>query len=140
KSLFECMEIYIKSLSRPPAGIAKLKLIIKLVTVLFVTTVLPVSAYTYGQTIKMRKNNINLVEVFKEIRKQTDYDFLYSDKMMKEAKPVNSDLRNASIEEALLKAFAGQPFIYTIRAKTIVIQESLAPALAASEIRQNIIR
>lgn len=134
------MEIYIKSLSRPPAGITNIKLIVKLMMILFVTTVLPVSAYTYAQTVTLKRSNINLVEVFQEIRKQTDYDFLYSDKMMKEAKPVSIDLQNASIDEALMKAFEGQPFVYTIRAKTIVVQEDQNRVIPSAELVQNAIR
>ncbi len=131
------MEFYFKSLSRAPVGMAKSKLIIKLITILLVTTIFPVSAYTYGQTVTLKKNNINLVDVFKEIRRQTDYDFLYSDKVMKEATPVSIDLRNVSIEEALLKIFEGQPFVYTIKANTIVIQESQPQAGATVQAQQS---
>lgn len=133
----KCMKCYFKSFSRPPVGIAKSMLIMKLTGVLLLTTIWPVGAITYGQTVTIRKNNIDLVDVFKEIRKQTDYDFLYSDKMMKRAKPVDIDLRNASIDETLSQVFAGQPFIYTIKAKTIVVQESHTQILAAGEVIQS---
>lgn len=106
-----------------PVGVTRSMLIIKLITVFIVVAAVQVYARSYGQTVTIQKRNTSLVEVFKEIRKQTDYDFLYSDQMMRRAKPVSLDLREASIEEALVWVFSGQPFVYTIKAKTIVVQE-----------------
>lgn len=116
------MEIFMKSWLQFPRENVRKRLMLKLLALLMLTTSFPVSAVTLAQTFTYKKENAKLVDVFKEIRKQTDYDFLYSDLMMEGARPVNVHLQNATIEETLQAVFAGQPFIYTVQANTIVVQ------------------
>lgn len=94
----------------------------RLIFLLLTTSIVLLSTFAYGQRVTLKKSNTELVTIFKEIRKQTGYDFLYSDRIMKDAKPVNLTLENASVEEALRKAFVGQPFVYTIEKKTILVK------------------
>ncbi|HTM98316.1 MAG TPA: carboxypeptidase-like regulatory domain-containing protein, partial [Pedobacter sp.] len=94
----------------------------KLIIVLLTATFLQVSASTYAQNVTLRQKNAKLVSIFKQIRKQTGYDFIYSDRLMENAGVVNLNLSNVSIIEALNKAFENQPFLYEIENKTIVVK------------------
>lgn len=116
------MNFYFKSLCRPSGGMAKILIAMKLIIVLLTTAILQVNASTYGQSVTLKKSNTTLVDVFKEIRKQTGYDFFYSDKMMEGAKLVNIELKDATLENALKTLFSHQPFIYTIESKVIIVK------------------
>ncbi|WP_316836605.1 SusC/RagA family TonB-linked outer membrane protein [Pedobacter nutrimenti] len=116
------MNFYFKSLCKPPAGVAKILLVMKLTIVLLTAGFLQLSASTYSQSVTLKKKKATLVSVFKEIRKQTGYDFVYSDRMMDNAGLIDVDFNNISVIEALNKAFSDQPFLYEIDKKTIVVK------------------
>ena len=58
-----------------------------------------------------------------QIRKQTGYDFFYSQGIMENAKPVNINLSKVNIEKALEICFKDQPLMYTIENKIVTIRE-----------------
>ncbi|HEY9195482.1 MAG TPA: secretin and TonB N-terminal domain-containing protein, partial [Mucilaginibacter sp.] len=100
----------------------------KLSIILLVATILQVSAKSYAQKITLSEKEAPLEKVLKEIREQSGYDFFYNSKLIKEANPVSINVRNMELEEVLKMAFSGQPFIYTINDKTIIIRSKPTPA------------
>ncbi|WP_285008812.1 SusC/RagA family TonB-linked outer membrane protein [Pedobacter faecalis] len=116
------MKFYIKSLYRPKAGMAKILLVMKLIIVLLTTAILQVSASSYGQNVTLKRDNTELVKIFTELRKQTGYDFFYSDQMMEDAIPVTLHLKNVPIEKALELCFKDQPLSYTINNKIVTVK------------------
>lgn len=96
--------------------------IMKLTTILLVAACLQVSAKGYAQKVSLNQNNISLQKVFEEIRKQTGYQFFYADEVLKEAKRVSVNVKNASIEDVLNVCFKNQPLAYTISEKTIIVK------------------
>ena len=104
----------------------------KLTIVILMTAFLQVSAATYAQKISLSKRNIKIEEVFKEIKKQTDYDFFYDVEMLQKTASVDISVRNASIEEVLKKCFEGQPLTFVIESKTIVVKEKPEAAVTIS--------
>jgi TonB-linked SusC/RagA family outer membrane protein len=121
----------VPSLRIPPT----LLLMMRLTILMLCAGILQVSARTYGQKITLTQRNAPLVAVLKELRKQSGYDFLYSDKIMEQAKPVSLDVKNAGLEEVLERCFENQPLSYnienkivTIKAKTPSFLEKLAAA------------
>lgn len=79
-----------------------------------------------AQTVTISKSNAKIVDVFKEIRKQTGYDFVYTSRHISEAKPVTINLKNAPLENALAACFKDQPLSYSIQNKTIVVKQKEA--------------
>jgi len=118
------MIFYFKSLYRPRAGMAKLLLVMKITILILTTAILQVSASTYGQHVTLKERNASLSAIFTAIKKQTGYDFLYSDKTISNAKPITVDIKNSTIEQALKAIFNGQPLAYEIKANTVVITSS----------------
>jgi len=53
----------------------KLLLIMKMVIIIMTATFLQVSASSFGQKVTLTESNISLDKLFKQIRKQTGYDF-----------------------------------------------------------------
>jgi TonB-linked SusC/RagA family outer membrane protein len=125
---------------------AKILLVMRLIVVLLTTAILQVSASSYGQNVTLKQTNTSLVSVFTEIRKQTGYDFFYSDKMMDSAKPISVDLKNATIEEALKQIFAKQPLEYELKNNSVLVRpkeptflERLADRWAAIDVTGKVV-
>ncbi|MEZ2445675.1 TonB-dependent receptor [Chitinophaga sp. RCC_12] len=108
--------------------------LVKLSFSLVIFLSLQVSAVTYAQRVNLSEKQTPLREVFKEIKKQTGYNFLLNTEMLADARPVTLTLVNATLEEALNKCFEGQPFTYTINNNTIVVKRKAMPVVAAQEI------
>ena len=83
---------------------------------------LHVSANGFGQKITISQKNVSLEKVFKEIRKQSDYFFIYNNQNVEKASKVNIDVKDATIQEVLDQCFKLQPLTYTIVEKTIIIK------------------
>jgi TonB-linked SusC/RagA family outer membrane protein len=82
-----------------------------------------VSASTRAQKISINRTNASLKAILKEIRTQGDYDFVYTEGMLKDTRPVSIQLKNAELEDVLKAVFSTQPLTYTINRKTIVLNQ-----------------
>lgn len=80
-----------------------------------------IHAVAFAQKITVKKTEARLQNVFKELRKQSGYDFLYNEEIMKNIKPVSIDIKNASIEQALDSAFSDLPLKYAIHDRLVMI-------------------
>ncbi len=109
---------------------SKLLMTMKLTIILWVLGCLQVQAGGYAQNVSLSRKNAALTEVFKIIRKQTGYSFLYNDRTLSKAKKVTVDLRDVTLEEALQACFKEQPLTWSIENRTIVIKEKEAPVTA----------
>jgi TonB-linked SusC/RagA family outer membrane protein len=124
----------------------KILLVMKIIVLLLTTAILQVSASSYGQNVTLKQSNARLSTVLDEIRKQTGYDFFYSQGMMENAKLVNVTLSKVTIEEALEICFKNQPLSYTIENKIVTVKEKeptfldrIVSAFSAVDIRGKIV-
>lgn len=103
--------------------ILKYLLVMKLTFILLVTAFLQITLAddSYSQKISLSAKNSSLVNVFKEIRKQSGFDFFYTTSVINTAKPVSINVKNVEIEEVLEICFKGQPFTYSVDNQTIVL-------------------
>ncbi|TCC91137.1 SusC/RagA family TonB-linked outer membrane protein [Pedobacter hiemivivus] len=92
-----------------------------LTLIALIVVFLQVSQASKAQNITMSKKNVSLITVFKEIKKQSGYDFVYKYQMLKTGSPVSIDVRNRPLNEVLKKCFENQPFGYSIENKTVII-------------------
>lgn len=101
---------------------------INFVLILTVAALFEVSATGFGQNkITLSKSNASIIEIFKEIQSQSDCDFIYSNRMMVNAKKVTIRVKDALLSEVLQKCFENQPFTYSVENKTIIVKE-IAPS------------
>ncbi|MCF0054591.1 TonB-dependent receptor [Dyadobacter sp. CY356] len=107
-----------------PGG-SKLKIgrIMKLTALLFLIAFMQVSAGVYSQTVRLNENNSGLEKVFNEIRKQTGYNFLYNNRLLKNTLPVNIRVNGEELKSVLDRVFENQPLSYSIIDKTIVVKK-----------------
>jgi TonB-linked SusC/RagA family outer membrane protein len=96
--------------------------ILRLTVVLFLTLCFQAMATGYGQKITLSEKNAPIEKVFKEIRKQTGYQFLYTTRMVENARKVTIQVKDAELEDVLNRCFKEQPFTYEIKDKTIIIK------------------
>lgn len=101
---------------------AKLLRIMKLTTFLILTACLYAKADGYSQKISLSLENASVKKIFKSISDQSEYHFLYTNKVVSNARPVNIFVKNATIDEVLKICFEGQSLSYTIYEKTVIIK------------------
>jgi len=109
---------------------ARILLKVKLITFIIIATFLQVSASSFAQ-ISLREENASLEQVIQKIRRQTGYDFFYNAAAIKRAKPITVSLNNVSLNQALEACFAGQPLVYRVEEKSIIIQSQRETVVAA---------
>lgn len=101
-------------------------LIMKLTLVFLTAACLQVSARGYAQ-VTLAEKNVRLAKVFAQIKKQTGFVFWYEDRLLQNARNVDINVKNESVEHVLQICFQEQPLSYTVVGKTVVIKEKELP-------------
>ncbi|MCD0488587.1 SusC/RagA family TonB-linked outer membrane protein [Pedobacter sp. MC2016-14] len=100
----------------------KIFLIMKLVAIILFIVNLQVSATSFGQNVSISKNNISLKDAFKELRSQTGYFFIYNNEVLSKIDPVDINVKDVTIEQALITLLNGQPLSFSIEDKIITVK------------------
>ncbi len=95
----------------------------KLTVLLLLTACLEVSANGNAQNISLSLKNATLEKVFKEVNRQTGFQFFYQDELLQQAIKFDINVKNASIEQVLELCFKNQPLNFNITEKTIVVNK-----------------
>jgi len=95
----------------------------KLTLLLLLSVVLQTSARGYAQPVTLHVKAAPLLEVFKSIRQQTGYVFVFDLQMIDNAKPVSCSQDAAPLERILEEVFRDQPLTYSIVKKSIIIKK-----------------
>ncbi|MDR6784513.1 SusC/RagA family TonB-linked outer membrane protein [Pedobacter africanus] len=95
----------------------------KLTFILLLVFVLQLKANSFGQVVTISRTNASLIEIFKEIRTQTGYDFVYTSSQIKNANPVSIHVKEANLKDVLALCFKGQPLNYALKNKMIVVKQ-----------------
>lgn len=109
----------------------KLLLIMKLLSVFILGICMQVSATGNAQKVNLSEKNAPLQKIFRQIHRQTGYQFFYEDALLDKAGKVTVIVQNVSIEEALNAALKNLPLKFEIVNKAIVV--SAGPALSEEE-------
>ncbi|MCA6453747.1 MAG: SusC/RagA family TonB-linked outer membrane protein, partial [Chitinophagaceae bacterium] len=94
----------------------------KLATILLLATCLQVTANGIGQNVTLSRKGASLQKLFKEINRQTGYQFFYKDDLLNQAGKVDLQVTNAPLEDVLNICFRNLPITYSIVEKTIVVK------------------
>src|SRR6185312_9748524 len=103
--------------------LTKTLLVMKITVIILLAASLHVCATGYSQKITLSVKNASLEKVFKDIRKQSGYNFLYSYSDLKKAEPISLNVANSEITEVLNLCFKGQPLAYTIVDKVVIVKQ-----------------
>src|SRR5690625_3140244 len=100
----------------PPNGrfytFCKALLIMKLTLLFFIIATLNAFSASRAQTVNLTLKNASVEAAFTSIRKQTGYRFIYKERTLQKALPVNVVLRNEPLQSALKILFKDQPLEY----------------------------
>jgi TonB-linked SusC/RagA family outer membrane protein len=95
---------------------------INLSIAMLITCFVQIANAGIAQRINLSERNQKLTVIFEQIRKQTDYDFVYPKSLLKEAKTVTVSVKEGSLQEVLAACFRDQPFTYVIEEKTVIVR------------------
>ncbi len=105
-------------------GIKKLLQIMKLTLMLVVISVIGAFAsksYSQTKNLSLKLERATVKEVLSDIEKQSEFYFMYSEKIIDVNREVNINIKNQKIESVLKELFAGTEINYTIRDRIIVL-------------------
>ncbi|WP_316818723.1 SusC/RagA family TonB-linked outer membrane protein [Pedobacter nyackensis] len=95
---------------------------INLTTILFIFTLMQVSAASFGQRVTFKKQNATLENVIREIRKQTSYDVLIPTARISTSVKIDANFSNATLDEVMTKVLEGRNLSYTMEANMIIVK------------------
>lgn len=111
----------------------------KITAVLLLVVCLQVSAKTFSQKLTLDFQNVSPDKVFKEIKRQSGYLFLYKTEELRKAGKVSVHVTNAGIEEVLEKTLSSTGLGYKIIDETIVLSPLTGAKTVQSAVSQNFI-
>ena len=105
------------------SGIKKLLLIMKLTVFFLFLSVMAIAAGTYAQETRFDLNvkNVNIIQVFDEIERVTEFGFLFKTDQLDLSKTYTIELKSANIEKILNDVLNKEQYAYTLIDKNIVI-------------------
>src|SRR5690606_40969612 len=93
----------------------RILLVMKLSVLLILFSLLQVSANVVAQNVNIHVENTSLTQIFKTLKKQTGYDFMYVSADLKDAKPVSLDVTGETLANVLTLCFENQPLTFEIK-------------------------
>jgi TonB-linked SusC/RagA family outer membrane protein len=118
---------YTSKLAGPNGCVQKILLIMRLTTLILITTIMQVSASTFAQQITLSNKNASLRNVLDQISDQSGYEFVFTSSILKNAKPVTIDVKNKDLSSVLQEIFKTQPLKYEINNKVVIISFADTP-------------
>lgn len=119
--------------ARPKRRLIKLLLVMKLTTLIMIAACLQVSAGTFSQNVTLSLKNVPLQKVFREIKRQTGLNFLYTTELVSQTEKITVEVSNTGLEKALDICFNQTPLTYTITGNMIVVRKKELPPLQSSD-------
>ncbi|MES2777885.1 MAG: SusC/RagA family TonB-linked outer membrane protein [Bacteroidota bacterium] len=92
-----------------------------LATCLLFVALLVIAGKGFSQ-VTLSEKNASLQKIFKQIQKQTGYDFLYSVELVQQVGKVSVSVQNVSLEKAIDQCLKDKALTYSIVGKTVVIK------------------
>ena len=94
----------------------------KLTVAVMLAFCLQVNANSYSQKVTLSLKNGSLKTLFKEIKRQTGYNFLYSAELVENVDDLNLECKSMPVENVLQKCLLNTQLTFSIIEKTIIIQ------------------
>ncbi|HJT74405.1 MAG TPA: SusC/RagA family TonB-linked outer membrane protein, partial [Chitinophaga sp.] len=98
----------------------------KLTAILTLVFSLNLSASSFSQTVTITGKRMALYDIFNSISKQTGYEFVFDEKLLQNAGPVDINMKSAPLQQVLDKCLSNKPLSYNIIDKIIVISPKAA--------------
>jgi len=93
----------------------------RLLTFIIFAGLLLTGSSIFAQNLTFVKKEVSLIQLFKEIKKQTNFNVIWNEGKLDAEVTINADFRNAPLEQVMTTALNGQGLTYTISEKTIIV-------------------
>lgn len=117
-------KVWVHALGLTIPGAVKILLKMKLTLCIILFSFLgAIASESYSQTTKLSLNlrNASVRDVLGAIENQSEFFFLYSEKIIDVTREVNIDVREITVEKVLDKIFAGTTVTYAVKGRQIVL-------------------
>ncbi|MEP1095355.1 MAG: TonB-dependent receptor [Cyclobacteriaceae bacterium] len=116
-------------------------LLIKLSALFFLGSIDQVQASTTGneETISISVQQESLRRILREIRKQSDYNFIFQSAVLNEVPEMSIDVKNAQVSDVLDRLIKEHNLEYEIDENTIIIRKSKVPLIEDVEVSGRVI-
>ncbi|SKB62492.1 TonB-linked outer membrane protein, SusC/RagA family [Parapedobacter luteus] len=79
-------------------------------------------AAVHAQKVTLHSEKVAIQQILRELRKQTDYSFIYREQDIAKSMPITIHVEAEEILDVLPRIVAGQPFTYTVANGVITLQ------------------
>lgn len=112
--------------------------IMKITTLFSLAVACCISASTYAQDYKVsiKKNNASIIEILKEIEKNSEFTFFFNDNHVNVNKKVSVNAKNVTLDEVLTQIFNNTGYNYQIIDRQVLIKASTEPNQATNAAQQ----
>jgi len=114
----------------------KLLLTMKLVIALLLCSLFQAKAVSYAQNVTIHVKNASIADVLEEIGQQTKYDVLFNNLHLKGTKPINLNLDNVPLDQALAASLANESLTYEINNSTVIVYRKAKTTISKEGIQQ----
>lgn len=97
--------------------------IMKLIVLLVLLSLFQVQASSYAQTVSLSEKNVSIINIFKKIKAQTNYNLICKSEIVKKFPPLSIELKGAPLKDALDQLLDPHGFSYVIKDNNIIIKE-----------------
>ncbi len=118
----------------------KFLLTMKLTVLLLISCLMQVSAAGFAQDkITLSVKNAPLRKVLKEISRQSGFDLVFVADALKQANPVDINVKKVSLEEALKLTFNNQPLVvYAIEGQSVIVKDKKIRPVLPTQLISNV--
>src|SRR5690606_17193192 len=86
--------------------------IMKLIVLLVLLSLFQVQASSYAQTVSLSEKNVSIINIFKKIKAQTNYNLICKSEIVKKFPPLSIELKGAPLKDALDQLLDPHGFSY----------------------------
>lgn len=94
---------------------------------------IPIRAFAQAFKFSIKKDNVTIETVLRDIEKQSNYTFFYSDDRIKLDKKVSIDVKDVPVEKVLDKLFNHSGYVYKIADRQIIISVSVPESVKTKQ-------
>ncbi|WP_157682110.1 TonB-dependent receptor [Mucilaginibacter mallensis] len=108
----------------------------KLTLIIFLSLTLSSYANVLAQKVNLNENNASLKTIFRKIKKQTNYTFVYTESELNKTDKISVHIENASVEDALKACFEKLPLSYAILNNMVIVKDKQETPKASNDQQQ----
>jgi len=120
------------------ALLTKFLIMSKFSVLLVLVCVFDLHAKGFGQSVNLKKEHISIKEAFKEIRKQTGYNYLWAARNVENATTIAVNLNHVPLASAIQSILKDLPLQYQLKDNTILITEKQQLQQAAASLQDTV--